>query len=99
MKEKLSRHKKSSKNSPDATEPRHRVSSISSSVTSESSARDVCEICERPGHDIFNCDLLREEVPAITKPPNGRLPQDLFCEDCESHGHTAADCPHSLDVF
>jgi CAP-Gly domain-containing linker protein 1 len=21
---------------------------------------DVCEICERPGHDIFSCDLLRE---------------------------------------
>jgi CAP-Gly domain-containing linker protein 1 len=20
----------------------------------------VCEICERPGHDIFSCDLLRE---------------------------------------
>ncbi|CAK5265340.1 unnamed protein product [Mycena citricolor] len=25
--------------------------------------------------------------------------ENLFCEDCETHGHTAANCPHSLDVF
>ncbi|KAG6868926.1 hypothetical protein C0993_007700 [Termitomyces sp. T159_Od127] len=48
----------------------------------------VCEICERPGHDIFGCDVLNKGAEA-----------ELFCEDCESHGHRASDCPHSLDVF
>ncbi|KAG6865848.1 hypothetical protein C0991_011180 [Blastosporella zonata] len=50
----------------------------------------VCEICERPGHDIFGCDVLNKGVGSG---------EELFCSDCESHGHTAADCPHSLDVF
>ncbi|KAG6897401.1 hypothetical protein C0992_001907 [Termitomyces sp. T32_za158] len=50
----------------------------------------VCEICERPGHDIFGCDVLNKGAEAD---------HELFCEDCESHGHIASDCPHSLDVF
>lgn len=57
----------------------------------------VCEICERPGHDIFNCDVLSKKTPAT--PQYTKKPLDLFCDDCESHGHLAADCPHSLDVF
>lgn len=69
-------------------------------------SEEVCEICERPGHDIFTCDLLQE---GTTSQGNGLVrgqtprkasdPSDLFCEDCESHGHVAADCPHSMDVF
>lgn len=62
----------------------------------------VCEICERPGHDIFTCDLLKEDAA----PPSAgiissslRADSELICEDCEERGHTAANCPHSLDVF
>jgi len=57
---------------------------------------EVCEICERPGHDIFTCDLLKGgERTTGSDSSKG----DLFCEDCEERGHTAANCPHSLDVF
>lgn len=77
---------------------------------------DVCEICERPGHDIFSCEMLGgttsptlmmsritgSDDPAplgasVVTPEDDVL--DVFCEDCEGHGHVAADCPHSLDVF
>lgn len=100
MKEKLARHKKSSKNSMDTVEPRQRVNSITNSISSSDMdpPQDVCEICERPGHDIFNCDLLKEDTPSILNQPRSNV-MDLFCEDCENHGHVAADCPHSLDVF
>ncbi|KAF8070239.1 hypothetical protein FPV67DRAFT_1486720 [Lyophyllum atratum] len=84
MKEKLARHnKKASKSSTD---------SVASTIVER--REEVCEICERPGHDIFNCDVLNKEAPVTL-----RSVEDLFCEDCESHGHVAADCPHSLDVF
>ncbi|KAF9481560.1 hypothetical protein BDN70DRAFT_876224 [Pholiota conissans] len=92
LKEKLSRRdKKSSKNGVDGPDSsRHRLSSASSLSTASSEnprGQEVCEICERPGHDIFNCSLLKDEaVPVI-------------CEDCESPGHVAADCPHSQEVF
>ncbi|KAF8591027.1 hypothetical protein K439DRAFT_1657108 [Ramaria rubella] len=81
------------------------------SVTSESSIHpdraldgDVCEICEQPGHDIFSCHLLKDDIPSLgrssrTETLTDSEPADLWCEDCESHGHTAADCPHSMDVF
>ncbi|KAF8891644.1 hypothetical protein BD779DRAFT_1661531 [Infundibulicybe gibba] len=61
----------------------------------------ICEICERPGHDIFNCELLKDDVPSLSNHSarNSIVSVELFCEDCESHGHVAADCPHSLDVF
>ncbi|KAG0707304.1 hypothetical protein DFH29DRAFT_896773 [Suillus ampliporus] len=107
LKEKLSRnHKKSSKNSLEPTDLPPRKSSFTPGVANnfkQISSEDVCEICERPGHDIFTCDLLRDETPAArdknaVKQTNGD-PSDLFCVDCEGHGHVAADCPHSLDVF
>ncbi|RDB16858.1 Dynactin subunit 1 [Hypsizygus marmoreus] len=85
MRERLARQKKSSKSSTDTIDSRHKVRT-----------GVVCEICERPGHDIFNCDVLNKEAPAVL---HGRTSVDLFCEDCEGHGHVAADCPHSLDVF
>ncbi|KAG1848637.1 hypothetical protein C8R48DRAFT_663471 [Suillus tomentosus] len=103
LKEKLSRNnKKSSKNCLEPTDlpPRKRSSTPN---INRSPSEDVCEICERPGHDIFTCDLLRDETPPareqdVVKKTNGD-PSDLFCVDCEGHGHVAADCPHSLDVF
>jgi CAP-Gly domain-containing linker protein 1 len=61
------------------------------------SSEEVCEICEQPGHDIFNCSLLKDEPrDSTTKLGEGK---ELICEDCEGRGHVAADCPHSLDVF
>lgn len=96
LKEKLSRHKKSTKTTTDS---RSRLSdSSTSSVNSDrpNKATDVCEICERPGHDIFNCNLLKEEVRV---PSTGIDTKKLFCQDCDSTGHATADCPHSLDVF
>lgn len=60
---------------------------------------EVCEICERPGHDIFNCDLLKSDGSSGIDGGGGAGKDELFCEDCEERGHTAATCPHSLDVF
>ena len=80
------------------------MSGMSDSV-SRSGDEDVCEICERPGHDIFSCDLLKDERPPSQDGHSSnnflkkRPMDDLFCEDCEEHGHTAANCPHSMDVF
>jgi len=111
MKDKLARgQKKLSKNSLEPTDTRHRVSSTSSIISLDSSfgstqpeetKQDICEICERPGHDLFNCDLLKEDTGTIHRPAADKLSgnTDLFCEDCESYGHLAAICPHSLDVF
>ncbi|KAH0589374.1 hypothetical protein H2248_005132 [Termitomyces sp. 'cryptogamus'] len=62
------------------------------SVEAVKEGEGVCEICERPGHDIFGCDVLNKGAGV-------KRDSELFCEDCESRGHTAADCPHSLDVF
>ena len=64
--------------------------------TLKKATTEVCEICERPGHDIFNCSLLKEDVRVPSGIQSGKEP---FCEDCESPGHTTTDCPHSLDVF
>ncbi|KAI0691775.1 hypothetical protein BC835DRAFT_1417033 [Cytidiella melzeri] len=67
------------------------------------SGEEVCEICERPGHDIFTCDLLKDDRPLSTASLAGLKStndsNDLFCDDCEERGHIAANCPHSLDVF
>jgi hypothetical protein len=61
-----------------------------------SSDTDVCELCEKPGHDMFNCDAL---PPLRTNAAPVDDPSDMFCEDCDTHGHSTADCPHSMDVF
>lgn len=63
------------------------------------SREDVCEICERPGHDIFTCDLLKEDAPAPLARAKASSSSELYCVDCEGYGHVASDCPHSLDVF
>jgi CAP-Gly domain-containing linker protein 1 len=106
MKEKLARYqKKSSKTKP--TDVINQVSSPPESIRSAASLPEpqLCEICEQPGHDIFTCDLLQEGPSptansAVFDHSRGhRVSSDLFCEDCASPGHLAADCPHSLDVF
>jgi CAP-Gly domain-containing linker protein 1 len=111
LKEKLIRsNKKQSKTSTEVSDTRSRVSLDSSTISSDHSVKgpsvDVCEICEQPGHDIFNCDLLNGGTTTTTTTTNERTrtkghneTKDLFCEDCEGHGHVAADCPHSMDVF
>jgi len=107
LKEKLSRSKKSSKNSTEPADVGQRRVSTASTVTAVSSdddlcsasREDVCEICERPGHDIFTCDLLKEDAPAPLTRANPGSSSGLYCVDCESYGHVAVDCPHSLDVF
>ncbi|KAH8118910.1 hypothetical protein DFH11DRAFT_1561792 [Phellopilus nigrolimitatus] len=83
--------------------PANAMSTSRDPMPSES---EVCEICERPGHDIFTCDLLKDGSEPTISPASTSVPKnpkgtdsDLFCEDCESHGHLAANCPHSLDVF
>ncbi|KAI6033086.1 hypothetical protein F5J12DRAFT_197271 [Pisolithus orientalis] len=105
LKEKLSRSRKQGSAEPGATQ---RKLSISSDVASSgdefrSLSSDVCEICERPGHDIFTCNLLRDGAPIHTSTSRSASTRDFsserFCVDCESFGHVASHCPHSLDVF
>jgi len=99
LKNKLnSREKKTPK--PSNAEPvdgRNRLSAASLNTVSSTHSvvdEEVCEICERPGHDIFSCSMLKDEPRTRATSVSG-----LFCEECENPGHTAADCPHSLDVF
>lgn len=104
MKEKVARSKKSSKNGTDLADLGRRASSASTVVGSEedlfsASREDVCEICERPGHDIFTCDLLKEDAPTSLARTQPNSSSGLYCVDCEGYGHVASDCPHSLDVF
>lgn len=94
LKEKLARNeRKSAKSSGEANMSRLRAASPTSSLSSD---QDVCELCEKPGHDMFNCDGLPPLQPKLTRMAD---PSDLFCEDCDTHGHTTAECPHSMDVF
>ncbi|KZT28920.1 hypothetical protein NEOLEDRAFT_682934 [Neolentinus lepideus HHB14362 ss-1] len=106
LKEKVTRgQKKTSKNSTDADDARMPVPPGRSSISSNNALQLdhgelVCEICERPGHDIFSCDLLSDDTASLRSNKSGKpAGADLYCEDCEGHGHTAAECPHSLDVF
>lgn len=94
LKEKLARQKKFSKSTSDTLEPHPHGSLLVN--TSSSASPQVCEICERPGHDIFSCNLLKAKIPTTS---HSGPSLDLFCADCESHGHAASDCPHSLEVF
>ncbi|KAI0958692.1 hypothetical protein AcV7_004436 [Taiwanofungus camphoratus] len=100
LKDKLARtQKKSSKNERELPED---ARSRKAPGAEPAAASEVCEICERPGHDIFTCDLLKGEAGAplrLSAPPVSVGGEELFCEDCEGRGHTAANCPHSLDVF
>ncbi len=100
LKEKLTKVKKSTKNDVESDVLRHQINAASTSSKTEDIQlvnKSVCEICERPGHDIFTCDLLKEEMP--TSSNVGQSSKDKFCSDCETWGHTSADCPHSQDVF
>ncbi|KZT72034.1 hypothetical protein DAEQUDRAFT_723192 [Daedalea quercina L-15889] len=103
LREKLARsQKKASKNStePPASSPSASGDSKIENVHVTEQSQNVCEICERPGHDIFSCDLLKTGVPSSECAPSGATAlEELFCEDCEGRGHTAVNCPHSLDVF
>jgi CAP-Gly domain-containing linker protein 1 len=92
MKEKLAHQRQISKNATDISGT-HPFTSSSANTTS---LLQVCEICERPGHDIFSCNLLKAEATSthISGPSS-----DIYCEDCESHDHAATDCPHSMEVF
>ena len=86
-----------SKSSHDLEEGRNRLSNVSSNTGGPDDMNvrgQLCEICERPGHDIFSCSMLRDDV-GMTRTST----TPIFCEDCESPGHVATDCPHSLDVF
>lgn len=93
-KDKLARQRKSSKGVSEVTETRRRPASTTTDV---SDTEGVCEICEKPGHDIFSCSLLGTGIETSSDGVSSGT--ELFCEDCESHGHVAANCPHSLDVF
>ncbi|KAJ4490940.1 hypothetical protein J3R30DRAFT_3278235 [Lentinula aciculospora] len=88
-------------------------------ISSSESAQDeepVCEICEKPGHDIFSCDLLREDYGhrdsidfssedatphIVARCGDGAAEEepDIWCEECEGHGHRAEECPYAGDVF
>ncbi|KAJ3713095.1 hypothetical protein C8R42DRAFT_780117 [Lentinula raphanica] len=103
-----------------ATTSSHDSGSIKSNGLSDSSSSDgvgggepVCEICEKPGHDIFSCDLLREDYgqqnpissssignnPSHTAALDSDENLDVWCEECEGHGHRAEECPYAGDVF
>uniref|UniRef100_A0A0W0FSC5 CAP-Gly domain-containing protein n=1 Tax=Moniliophthora roreri TaxID=221103 RepID=A0A0W0FSC5_MONRR len=63
LKDKIARQEKKSAKFSTGLAPEN----SSSSSTSHGPTGDVCEICERPGHDIFNCDLLKEDGPLSAK--------------------------------
>jgi hypothetical protein len=91
LKDKLARSEKKVKNSTGGSDTRSRFSE----PLHNSSDSDVCELCDKPGHDMFNCDAL----PPLRSNTSANDLADMFCEDCDTHGHTTADCPHSMDVF
>ncbi|KAI8993927.1 hypothetical protein BD414DRAFT_457184 [Trametes punicea] len=107
LKDKLARSQKKSSKTDLPEDPMRRPASSASNLSSTlgQSGEEVCEICERPGHDIFTCDLLKEGAapPRMSTRMSTTSTQDdlseVICEDCEERGHTSANCPHSLDVF
>ncbi|TFY60524.1 hypothetical protein EVG20_g7385 [Dentipellis fragilis] len=86
LKDKLSRSQK--KLSKGASESNGSLDSLSTKSDGGQQSGDVCEICEQPGHDIFTCDVLKGDGAA---PEDSTEMADVFCLDCESHGHVAAD--------
>ncbi|KAL7281479.1 hypothetical protein ACG7TL_004794 [Trametes sanguinea] len=107
LKDKLSRSQKKSSKTDLPEDPMRRPASAASTLSSTlgQTGEEVCEICERPGHDIFTCDLLKEDAapPRMSSRVSATSSQDdlseVICEDCEERGHNSANCPHSLDVF
>lgn len=110
LKQKMSRGRRASKSSFEMSLGDVTQSSIVSSVQpSHNGSADGghCEVCEQPGHDIFSCPLLKDTpIPSstdtrksegVTKSGGGS--KEVYCVDCETSGHSAADCPYSLDVF
>ncbi|KAJ7444137.1 hypothetical protein B0H11DRAFT_1747662 [Mycena galericulata] len=87
------RQRKSSKGSSEVVDAQRRSGSVAGSDVSDTEG--VREICEKPGHDIFSCSLLSAGSLPVSCFDSFRF--FLFCEDRESHGHVAADCPHSLE--
>ncbi|KZT43537.1 hypothetical protein SISSUDRAFT_1124675 [Sistotremastrum suecicum HHB10207 ss-3] len=109
-KEKLARvNKKSSKSSGEGLRIPSPHSPNTSGLRQEGQqSGDHCEICDQPGHDIFTCPMLKDGQSSHESGYEKKYSNDsrrtsdvsaLWCEDCESAGHVAADCPHSLDVF
>ncbi|OJT13108.1 hypothetical protein TRAPUB_10334 [Trametes pubescens] len=105
LRDKLSRSQKKSSKTDLPEDPMRRPASSASTLSSNlgQTGEEVCEICERPGHDIFTCDLLKEDAPSRMSSRLSTVSTDdmseVICEDCEERGHTAANCPNSLDVF
>ncbi|KAF7973871.1 hypothetical protein HWV62_14088 [Athelia sp. TMB] len=93
-KEKLARAERKVGKSPG---PRPRLSASSGQTSSSASDIDseVCELCDQPGHDMFNCDGL----PPLAPKSLHEDPSSLYCDDCDTHGHTTANCPHAMEVF
>ena len=96
LKEKLSRSQKKSKNAFEATSSSGTQEPVAGTIAKDMG--EVCEICEQPGHDIFNCDVLKGEA-VLSRPVSAMSGQELYCEDCGEHGHVVTECPHSMDVF
>ncbi|KAH9911458.1 uncharacterized protein B0H18DRAFT_1062562 [Fomitopsis serialis] len=103
LRDKVARsQRKASKTSTEPTTPNAAITSDGNLPNTSviENSQDVCEICERPGHDIFSCDLLKDGMPSADSVRSSTaVLEELYCEDCEGRGHTAANCPHSLDVF
>ncbi|EIW62820.1 uncharacterized protein TRAVEDRAFT_34134 [Trametes versicolor FP-101664 SS1] len=105
LRDKVSRSQRKSSKTDLPEDPMHRPASSASTLSSNlgQTGEEVCEICERPGHDIFTCDLLKEDAPSRMSSRLSTVSTDdmseVICEDCEERGHTAANCPNSLDVF
>ena len=47
----------------------------------EEPANLKCDVCEQPGHDVFNCPILKDDSTPAT--------DDLYCVDCDSRGHSS----------
>jgi hypothetical protein len=94
-KDKLARanQRKLSKASGESTISLAPPSSELSNRTESTPEGDVCEICEQPGHDIFSCHLLKDDIPSgggssrTEHTYTDSESSELWCEDCESHGY------------
>ena len=94
-KEKLVRAtRKSSKTSADSSVPNPLPRTSEPQIeerpptVASSEGGDLCEICDQPGHDIFSCHLLKDDLANMPAPSVGDSEgSDLWCEDCESYGY------------